>query len=134
MGVQGIIAFWNPAYEIKNWHTTMIMWAAAAAALVCNLFFRRILNAFETIGGICHVLFFVIVVVILACMAERSTPSFVFGTLTSDLSGWNNSGISFHLGLVAVVLSLTSPDGILHMSKWFPVDASLRLVVIVPNH
>lgn len=115
--MQGIIAFWSPAYNKQTWHVTLMMWAIGLAALICNLFLRRILNTLETIGGVCHVLFFVAFIVILTTLAERSTTEFVFKTVTYNLSGWNNPGLCFNIGMLSTLLPLTSCDAVLHMSK-----------------
>lgn len=93
------------------------MWALLAGALFCNLFLRRILNVMETLGGVLHIIFFVVVVAILTTMGRRSTTGFVFNTLTSDLSGWNNPGICFNAGMLSVLLPLSGADSVLHMSK-----------------
>lgn len=93
------------------------MWALISAALFCNLFLRRILNVFETLGGVCHILFFVVIVVILTTLAERSSSDFVFNTLTYDLSGWSNPAICFNIGLLPTLLPILGADSILHMSK-----------------
>lgn len=92
------------------------MWAFIIGPVICNLFLRRVLNTLETIGGICHVLFFVISIAVLATLAERSTTDFVFNTLTRDVSGWSNPGIAWSLGLLTTVFPITSFDGVLHMS------------------
>jgi hypothetical protein len=63
------------------------MWALILVPFIFNLFFRKLLNAFELIGGICHFLFFIIAIVTLSVLAERSTPQFVFQNLTQGLSG-----------------------------------------------
>ncbi|KAF2750888.1 amino acid transporter [Sporormia fimetaria CBS 119925] len=112
---QTLIGFWDLTYQPKPWHVTLIMWAFLVAAIVCNLFLRKILNTLETIGGICHVVFFIVIIAVLATLGGRSSPSFVFGTVVSDVSGWNNSGVSFHIGLLAVILPLFGYDSVIHM-------------------
>ncbi|KAF2185564.1 amino acid transporter [Zopfia rhizophila CBS 207.26] len=113
--VQGLVIFHNETYEPKRWHATMFMWAFIVAPVLCNLFLRRVLNTLETIGGICHVLFFIVVIATLSTLADRSTPEFVFQTLTTDVSGWSNPGVAWSLGLLTTVFPITSFDGVLHM-------------------
>jgi amino acid transporter len=113
----GLIAFNKPNYEAKGWHITLIMWAFILVPTLCNLFLRRVLNTFETIGGVCHVIFFIAVIVTVVCLGERSTSDFVFKTLTHGFSGWTNPGIAFNLGLITMTFPITSFDGVLHMSK-----------------
>lgn len=82
--IQGMISFMFLGYEdVKQaWNNTLMMWALALAALVCNLFLRRILNTLENIG-VLHVLLFVAYTGILAAMGKlRSSPKFVFKALT----------------------------------------------------
>jgi len=76
------------------------------------------LNTLEMIGGICHVLFFIVSIITLVVLAERSTSSFVFNNLWHDVSGWENPGVAFSLGLLTVTFPITSFDGVLHMSQF----------------
>ncbi|KAF2252416.1 amino acid transporter, partial [Trematosphaeria pertusa] len=113
--VQGLILFHKPSYEPKQWHGTLFMYAFIVVPVLCNFALRRTLNTLETIGGICHVLFFITVIAVLAVTAERSTTDFVFKTLTHDVSGWTNPGVAWCLGLLTTVFPITSFDGVLHM-------------------
>lgn len=115
--VQGLIQFYSETYVAERWHATLLMIAFLAASILCNLYLRRVLATLETLGGICHVLFFVVTIVILTTLARRSTPSFVFKTLISDVSGWNNPGISWNLGVTPLIIGLVNCDGVTHMSK-----------------
>lgn len=76
---------------------------------------RRVLTVLETVGGICHVLFFVVIVINLATLGERSSAAWVFGKIISEASGWNK-GISFHLGTTLMFIPLAGYDSVLHMS------------------
>jgi len=88
---------------------------------ILNLVARRVLNAFELIGGLCHFVFFIIAVVTLAVLGQRSTPQFVFQTLTTGISGWENPGVSWGLGLLTVTNAVNAFDGTLHMSTKPPL-------------
>ncbi|KAF2747794.1 amino acid transporter [Sporormia fimetaria CBS 119925] len=112
---QAIIAFYNPDYVPEGWQAALLMWAYLASAIVCNLYFRRILNVFETVGGVCHVLFFVACIIILTTLSERSSAKYVFTTLTTGVTGWNNPGVNYHLGLAGVMFSIGGYDSMLHM-------------------
>jgi len=111
-----LLTFHNPTYEGKSWHITLLMWAFIIVAVGGNLFLRRILNVFEVIAGICHVLFVIAAIIVLTTLGNRTNSEFVFTTLINDVSGWSNPGVSWNLGLITVVLPLSSFDGILHMS------------------
>lgn len=95
--------FNNPNYNPAPWHTSMIMWAFIVIPLVFNLYFRKLLNTFETIGGILHIAMFLVTIITLTVLAERSTTDFVFKTLLTGVSGWTNPGVSFGIGLLTVV-------------------------------
>ena len=104
--VSALIIFNNPNYNPKSWHRAMIMWAFIFIPLVFNLYFRIVLNTLESIGGIIHVVFFIVTIIVLTVLAQRSTSDFVFKTLVTGGSGWTNPGISFCLGLLTVVFPL----------------------------
>ncbi|KAH8810972.1 amino acid/polyamine transporter I [Xylogone sp. PMI_703] len=114
--VIGLAIFNYPDYEPERWHGTLIMWGFVILPVVWNFWFRKMLNTLEMIGGICHVVFFIISIITLVLLAHRSDSSYVFGTLTHDLSGWTNPGVAFNLGLLTVTFPITSFDGVLHMS------------------
>jgi choline transport protein len=103
-------------YVPQRWHTTLIMWLLIILVFIFNLFFRKLLNIFEIIGGLCHFLFFIVAIVILSVLAARSTPQFVFHDLTRGLSGWENPGVSWGLGLLPVTNAVIGFDGVIHMS------------------
>jgi choline transport protein len=107
--------FNNEQYVPERWHTSLVMIAVMALPIICNLWFRKILNTFETIGGLLHIILFVVFIAILAALGPRSKSDFVFKTLTSDVSGWNNPGVSWGLGLLSMTFSVTGADSVLHM-------------------
>ena len=104
--LSALIIFNHPNYDPKSWHIAFFMWAFILIPLIFNLFFRKLLNTFETIGAILHVTFFIATIVTLSVLAEHSTTDFVFKTIVTDVSGWSNPGISFGIGLLTVVLPL----------------------------
>jgi hypothetical protein len=115
--VTGLVIFNYPDYVPQRWHGTLIMWGFVVFPVMWNFWFRRMLNTLEMIGGICHVIFFIVSIITLVALAERSPASFVFNNLWHDLSGWNNPGVAFSIGLITVTFPITSFDGVLHMSK-----------------
>lgn len=114
--LSGLIIFNSPSYEPKAWHSTVFLIAFLIVPLVLNLYLRKIINYLETIGGIFHVVFFVAIVATLCTLAKRSTPEYVFMTLHTD-AGWENPGVAFSIGMLAVAYPISSFDGVLHMSK-----------------
>ncbi|KAF2023323.1 hypothetical protein EK21DRAFT_81192 [Setomelanomma holmii] len=110
------------------------MWALSAFPFIGNFWLPRFINLLETAGAICHVVFFFASIGTLAAMAEKSSVSYVFHTLTHDTSGWTNPAVAWGLGLLTVTYPLTAWltsqgfDGVLHMS-----DEVKRARVRVPR-
>ncbi|KAK1622153.1 amino acid/polyamine transporter I [Colletotrichum phormii] len=114
--ITSLAIFNNDDYEPQRWHTSLIMIGTLVLPFLFTLWFRKFLNAFEIIGGLLHVALFVVFIVILAALGQRSSSDYVFNTLTSDLSGWNDPGISWGLGLLTITFSVTGFDSVIHMS------------------
>ena len=105
--VVGLAIFNYPDYVPERWHTTLIMWAFIIFPFIGNFWFRRLLNTLEMIGAICHVVFFIVSIITLVVLAQRSTASYVFGTLTHNVSGWSNAAVAWGIGLLTVTFPLT---------------------------
>ncbi|PVH88992.1 amino acid transporter [Cadophora sp. DSE1049] len=114
--VTGLVIFNYPEYEPKRWHGTLLMWGFVLIPVVWNFWCRKMLNTLEMIGGICHLLFFLVSIITLVVMAEHSSPGFVFNNLWHEFSGWNNPGVAFSIGIITVTFPITAFDGIIHMS------------------
>ncbi|KAF2731537.1 amino acid transporter [Polyplosphaeria fusca] len=114
--ITSLAIFNNESYVPQRWHTCLIMIATMLVPLIFNLWFRKVLDAIEITGGILHIILFVVFVIVLIVFGPRSSPEFVFETLISDVSGWNNEGVSWGLGLLTITFSLTGFDSVLHMS------------------
>ncbi|ORY19759.1 GABA permease [Clohesyomyces aquaticus] len=114
--VVGLAIFNNPEYVPQRWHVTLIMWAITIFPFLGNFWFRKLLNPLEAVGAICHVVFFIVSIITLVVLAQRSTVEYVFHTLTHDVSGWTNPAVAWGIGLLTVTYPLTGFDGVLHMS------------------
>jgi choline transport protein len=130
--ITGMAVFNHESYEPKRWHTAMIMWCFIIISLIFNIWFRRVLNTLESIGGVVHVVFFFINIITLTVLAQRSTNDYVWKTLTHNVSGWTNPAVSWGLGLLTMtgaisgkqklhlesygLLTFVGADGLLHMS------------------
>lgn len=120
--------FNNEDYVPERWHTSLIMIAVMIIPITCNLWFRKVLTPFEATGGILHIGLFIVYVAVLIAMGTRSSSDFVFKTLTTDVSGWGNPGVSWGLGLLSMTFSVTGADSVLHMckctrsEKWLKAD------------
>ncbi|KAL5381822.1 hypothetical protein DPSP01_007005 [Paraphaeosphaeria sporulosa] len=113
--ITGLVIFNNPDYVPKQWHTTLLMWAITSLPFFANFYFRKLLNPFEAIGALLHVIFFIVSIITLVVLAPRSSPDYVFKTLTHD-SGWEQPVVAFGIGLLTVAYPLTGFDGVMHMS------------------
>jgi peptidoglycan/LPS O-acetylase OafA/YrhL len=82
------------------------MWAFCLVLFVGNFWLKRLLNILEAIAAICHVVFFLVSIITLLAMAQRSTASFVFKTLIHNAPGWTNPGAAWGIGLLTVTYSL----------------------------
>jgi choline transport protein len=69
-----------------------------------------------------HICLFAVFIAVFISYGPRSDPNIVFKTLTSDVSGWNNPGVSWGLGLLSMSFSVTGADSVLHMCKWTPLS------------
>ncbi|KAF2708629.1 amino acid transporter [Pleomassaria siparia CBS 279.74] len=114
--ITSLAIFNNDTYKPARWNTSLIMIATMIMPLIFNLWFRKVMDSFEMVGGILHLALFIVFIIVLVIFAPRSSPDFVFKTLISDASGWNNPGISWGLGLLTVTFSVTGFDSVLHMS------------------
>lgn len=84
----------------------MLMWMFTIIPLIFNIWFKRVVNAIETVGIILHVTFYIVTIVTLVALAKRSTNDFVWNTIVHDISGWTNPGAAFGIGLLTAVNSL----------------------------
>ena len=100
--VQGLIIFNVEDYEPKRWHATLLMWAYLCIPVLCNVFARKALQAIEIMGGVLHVVFFIVSIVTLVCTAERSTAEFVFTESFFGQSGWDSKGVQWCIGLLSI--------------------------------
>jgi len=65
-----------------------------------NVYGIKILPVIQLVGGICHVIFFVALIIPLVLLSPRSTAEFVF-TETLSNGGWSD-GLSWCIGLLTV--------------------------------
>ena len=120
------------------------MWAVMGLAFIINVYGIRILPHFESLAGVCHVLFFFALLIPLVYLAPRSTAAFVF-TDFENQGGWSSNGVSWCVGLLTVtypfvgesmvnaglkvsrLIILTGFDGVVHMSKLVKINSLLQL-------
>ncbi len=114
--IQGLLVLSDPTYVYERWHGTLLAWAVFAIPVIINIWARKVLAPLEIIGGITHIVFFIVWIVTLACLAPTSSSDFVFETTLTGLSGWSNPGVQWCIGLLSAVFPVGGFDGVLHMS------------------
>ena len=78
------------------------MWAITFLVLIINVWCIKLLPVIQLVAGVCHVAFFVALLIPLVILAPKSSPKFVFTRLINDESGWTNPGIAWSIGLLTV--------------------------------
>lgn len=114
--ISSLAIFNNPSYTPERWHVSLIMIGTLIIPFVANLWFRKFLNSIEMAGGVLHLVLFVVFIAVLVACGKKNSGEFVFGTLIDDVSGWENAGVSWGLGLLTVTFSVTGFDSVIHMS------------------
>lgn len=106
---QGLIVLNKEDYVPKNWHGTLLTWALLAVPAFCNIFARKVLSTIEVVGGFTHTIFWIVWVVVLLAMAERSPLEYVFAETYSgiEFGGWSNEGVSWCVGLLTAAFPLS---------------------------
>ncbi|KAF2838116.1 amino acid transporter [Patellaria atrata CBS 101060] len=113
---QQLIILNNPDYVPERWHITLIMIAILILQGFVNIYVFFIIPWLELVGGIAHVCLYVVFVVVLVTLGPRHSADFIFFEKNVS-SGWNNSFLSFNVGLLTGIWSFTGFDGTLHMSE-----------------
>ncbi|KAK4556924.1 hypothetical protein LTR86_005905 [Recurvomyces mirabilis] len=114
--IQGLMILNYPDYTPERWHGTLLMWAYLAVLFAANVWGIRLLPLIELMGGVCHIAFFIMMLIVLVVLSPRSSAEFVFTTFTNG-GGWQSDGVSWCIGLLTVVYSFVGFDGAIHMSE-----------------
>lgn len=89
-----------PNYIYERWHGTLLVWAVMIFSFTVNVYGIKILPLIQLVGGICHVAFFIALVIPLVLLSPRSTAEFVFTGHLNE-GGWSD-GLSWCIGLLTV--------------------------------
>ncbi|KAK4958973.1 hypothetical protein LTR10_003772 [Elasticomyces elasticus] len=114
--IQGLIILNHASYIPQRWHGTLLMWAVVAVLFSVNVWAVRLLPLLEMVGGACHVVFFIILLVTLVTLAPHSSAEFVFTDFVNG-GGWSSDGVSWCIGLLTVVYCFVGFDGTLHLAE-----------------
>ncbi|BCR92983.1 putative GABA permease [Aspergillus luchuensis] len=115
--IEGMAILAYPDYDAKRWQGTLLMWAVVLIPIVINIFARRLLAIIEVAAGVMHVVFLPVMIATFVILAPRNSNAFVWDTFVSGLSGWENPGVVYSVGLLGVITPLSGVDGIIHMSE-----------------
>lgn len=113
--LEALIEFNNPDYTAKGWHTTLMVMAICVQQGFMNMYTFKIVPWLELLCGVLHVALWVVWVIIMGVMGTRHNKEFLL--VDSSSSGWNNSFVSWNLGMTCLTWSLTGFDSAIHMSE-----------------
>lgn len=103
-------------YVPGGWHTSVLVIAMCLFLGLINMYAFWVIPWVELMAGVLHVCLFVVFVVVMLVLGSRHTAEFVFlENVTS--SGWDNSYVSWNLGMLTCVWSFTSFDSAIHMAE-----------------
>ncbi|OJJ75877.1 hypothetical protein ASPBRDRAFT_192069 [Aspergillus brasiliensis CBS 101740] len=115
--IQGLLVQNYPSYEPKGWHGTLLVFAVLFLPLLVNIFARRLLAPVEVLSGVIHILSYPAIMVVMIVLGQRHTNEFVWTEFVTDQSGWHDKGIIYSIGLLTAAFTLSSFDGVIHMSE-----------------
>jgi len=102
--IQGLLVLNYPAYDWKQWHGTLLLWAVILVAVFINTVVSSALPMLESIILILHVLGFFAIVIPLVYMSSHGSASDVFTSFVNE-GGWSTQGLSFFVGIIGNVFA-----------------------------
>ncbi|KAK4546356.1 hypothetical protein LTR36_002033 [Oleoguttula mirabilis] len=128
--IQGLMILNYDFYVPERWHGTLLMWAVISIMFAFNVWGIRILPMIELLGGVCHIVFFIMILVALVVLAPQSSADSVFTKFVNG-GGWASDGVSWSIGLLTVVYCFVGFDGAIHMSEEVKDSATTVPKVII---
>lgn len=104
------------SYTFKPWHITLLIIAMLVIVGLMNMYTFWAIPWLELAAGILHVILWIVFVVVLVTLSSRSPTDFVFFERTVN-SGWDNSFVSWNLGMLVPAWGFIGFDGVVHMSE-----------------
>ncbi|KAG8157287.1 hypothetical protein KVR01_012995 [Diaporthe batatas] len=121
--LETLISLNSTTYIAGGWKTSVLVIASAVVQGLINAYAFRLVPWLETISKILHVALFILVLVVFVVMAPKHSASFLLKPMIA--SGWDqNPYVSWHLGMLTCVFSITGVDGVIHMSEETRQDES----------
>ncbi|OJJ42382.1 hypothetical protein ASPZODRAFT_76917 [Penicilliopsis zonata CBS 506.65] len=115
--IQGLLVQNYPDYVAKNYQGTLLIFAILFIPMLINIFARQLLAPVEVISGLIHILAYPAILVTMIVLGSRHTDKWVWTQFVNDQSGWHNDGVIWSVGLLTAAFSLSSFDGVIHMSE-----------------
>ncbi|ORY55242.1 uncharacterized protein BCR38DRAFT_462016 [Pseudomassariella vexata] len=104
-----------PNIEWLGWHTTLLCLCSLAFCLVINLWFFPIVPWLELVVGIFNVCFFFIYLVALWVLSPRNSADFIM--TRTNFSRWDNSYISWNVGMLTQIWMFIGLECVIHMGE-----------------
>ena len=114
--IQGLFVLNYPSYVFERWHGTLLLFAALLRYVVVNALLGRIFPHIEGFVLLLHISGFLAILIPLAVMAPKGSPSSVFTQFT-DVAGWNSNGLAWFVGLISSNLPFIGYDGPCHLAE-----------------
>jgi choline transport protein len=114
--IEALIVLNHSSYVPKSWHTFLLMTMFSLIGLVMLTVGKKVLPIMQTVSGVMHIVFFLIITIILLVMSKKAPSEFVWTKFVNN-SGWSNNGISFCIGLLLPAFSISGADGCVHMAE-----------------
>ncbi|KAI1612030.1 amino acid/polyamine transporter I [Exophiala viscosa] len=114
--IEGLIVLNHSSYVPKSWHTFLLMIMFSLVGLVMLTLGKKALPVMQTVSGITHIVFFLVITIVLLSMSKKASSEFVWTKFVNN-SGWSNNGVSFCIGLLLPAFSISGADGCVHMSE-----------------
>ncbi|KAI9732398.1 MAG: hypothetical protein M1834_001606 [Cirrosporium novae-zelandiae] len=125
--VQGLLTLNDPSYVAQRWHGTLIVIFISFVAVLFNTVLAKRLPLIEGIILVLHICGFFAIIIVLWCMAPRTSSHEVWGTFRNE-GGWDTMGLAVLVGMLSPIYGFVGPDSANHMSEEIR-DAS----VVVPR-
>ena len=104
----------NPDFEVKSWHTFILLWAALFLSVFFNTIVSRWLPKLEGLILVLHILGFFAITIPLVYMAPHSSPGKVFTTF-KNLGGFPTQGLSLLVGMIGNCFAFLGSDSAIHV-------------------
>ncbi|KAJ5510187.1 Amino acid/polyamine transporter I [Penicillium expansum] len=106
-----------PGYVFERWHTTMITIGLTTFFSAVSLFEIKHLPKLMYIGFLTHVAGYLTTMIWLLVHVEEKNSAKIVFTDFNNQSGWENSGVSWSIGLLSSAIGFVNWDSSIHMAE-----------------